>query len=62
MSNKHKNLKISIGIFVGYCLGILINVIFFEKDIIEAISDKKLLFLFAGIILTVLLIKKKTSS
>ncbi len=61
MPKKHKNLKISIGIFVGYCLGTLLNVIFFEKDIVEAILDKKLLFLFAGIILIVILIKKKTS-
>ena len=62
MSDKRKNLKISLGIFTGYCLGILINVIFFEKDFITAFSDKKLIFLFAGIITTAIIIRRKSSS
>ncbi len=61
MSDKNKNFKISLGILVGYFLAALINVLFFDKNWIEAITDKKLLYMLAAAVLTGLLLKKTIS-
>ena len=50
MVDKKKQLKVSLGIFVGYVIAALINVLFFDRSYMEALADKKLIFLFAGIL------------
>jgi len=52
MSDKNKQFKVSAGLLVGYIIGALIYVLFFEKSFKEAFTDKKLVFLFAGLALT----------
>jgi len=61
MSNKNKNFKISLGILVGYFIATCINMIAFDKNWMEAVTDKKLLYLLAGVVITGFLIKKRTS-
>jgi hypothetical protein len=61
MSNKNKNFKISLGILVGYSIATLINMIVFDKNWIQAVTDKKLLYLLAAVVITGFLIKKRIS-
>ena len=61
MSDKNKNFKISLGILVGYFLAALINVLFFDKNWVEAITDKKLLYMLAALVLTGFFIKRTMS-
>ena len=56
MVDKNKRLKVSLGIYVGFVIAAVINVLFFDKYFIEALTDKKLIFLFAGILISFLLI------
>jgi hypothetical protein len=59
MVDKNKQLKVSLGIFVGYVIAALINVLFFDKDFIEALTDIKLIFLFTGILISFWLINRR---
>ncbi|MGH1388266.1 hypothetical protein [Kordia sp.] len=61
MSDKNKNFKISLGILVGYFLAALINVLFFDKSWVEAITDKKLLYILAAVVCAGLFIKRTMS-
>lgn len=61
MSDKNKKFKISLGILVGYFIAAAINMLVFEKNWIEAVTDKKLLYLLSAIVLTGFLIKKRVS-
>lgn len=61
MSDKNKNFKISLGILVGYFLAALINVVFFDKNWVEAVTDKKLLYMLAAAVCIGLFIKRTMS-
>jgi len=60
--NKQKSFRVSLGILVGYLLGVIINVFFFQKDIIEAFSDQRLIFLFVGALLSFFIYSKSKSN
>ena len=62
MSSKNKNFKISLGILIGYFIATLINVVVFDKDWIEAVTDKNLLYLLAGVVIIGFIIKKRISN
>lgn len=56
-SNKDvKNFEISLGLFVGYLVAGLINMLAFDKDWTEAYSDQKLLIGFVGIAISIFII------
>lgn len=59
MADKHKQLKVSLGLLVGYAFAALINVIFFDKNFTEAVTDRKLLFLFTGILASAWIINRQ---
>ena len=61
MSNKNNNFKISLGILVGYFIATCVNVIVFDKNWVEAVTDKKLLYLLAAVVITGFIIKKRNS-
>lgn len=61
MSDKNKNFKISRGILVGYFIATGINMIVFDKNWIEAATDKKLLYLLGVVVIIGFLIKKRAS-
>ena len=50
-----KNIEVSLGLLVGYILAATINMLCFDKQWDEAFSDKKLIFSFAGIALSIFL-------
>ena len=57
-----KNFEIALGLFVGYFLAGLINMLVFDRTWSEAFSDEKLLLGFAGVALTIFImlnVKKK---
>ncbi|WP_405302396.1 hypothetical protein [Kordia sp.] len=60
MSDKNKNFKISLGILVGYFLAAMINVIFFDKNLVEAITDKRLLYMLGAVVIIGYIIKKQS--
>lgn len=59
MAVKHKQLKVSLGLLVGYSFAAFLNVIFFDKSFTEAIRDRKLLFLFSGILVSAWIINRQ---
>lgn len=59
MSDTNKKFKISLGIIVGYFLATYINMIVFDKNWIEAFTDKKLLYVLGTLVIIGFLIRKK---
>ncbi len=59
MSDKNKNFKISLGILIGYFIATFINVIVFDKNWMEAATDKKLLYLLGTLVIIGFLIRKR---
>jgi len=58
IEKEKKDLKVSLGLLVGYLIAGFVNMIAFEKSWQEAFSDQELVFGFAGILLSVLLIMR----
>lgn len=54
-----KNIEISLGLLVGYCIGAMINMWAFGKSYDEAFLDEKLVLGIAGIGLTLFMIYRK---
>lgn len=54
-----KKLEISLGLFAGYLLAGLVNMIAFDKTWKEAFSDEKVLASLAGIALSIYIFQRK---
>ncbi len=65
IEKERKELKVSLGLLVGYLLAGLINMLAYEKSWQEAYSQKEVVYAFAGIALSLLIIaslkRKKTT-
>lgn len=58
-SKEGRNLEVSLGLFVGYCIGGLVNAWAFGQTYSEAFSDEKLILGVASIGLSWLLIFRR---
>lgn len=56
IEKEQRELKVSLGLLVGYLLGGLINMLVYDKTWQEAYSDKELIYAFAGIALSLVII------
>ncbi len=59
MSDKYKQVKASAGLAVGYIIAALVHVLFYEKSFIEAITDQRLILIFAGILVSIWIIERQ---
>lgn len=56
ITKERKELKISAGLLVGYMIGGLLNMIFFDKSFQEAFSNRELLLSVVGIAISLFII------